>query len=156
VYSSFLRIAGLLNEQLSVYPLLYGSLGLEKRLSAGLNAGDIDVLIPEKYLKTEWNKLVGVMNADGYRLVDEHEHEFSKGSVTVAYADLEGLTSFAGIDPANVPVIEDGGSRFLLLELSDYLKVYEASSKDGYRKNVKNKQDHIKISLIRKALADER
>ena len=74
----------------------------------------------------------------------------------MAYADLEGLTSFAGIDPANVPVIEDGGSRFLLLELSDYLKVYEASSKDGYRKNVKNKQDHIKKSLIRKALADER
>ena len=71
-YSEFLHIAGLLNVQLSVCPLLYGSLGLEKRLSVDLNA--------------------------------------------------------------------------------DYLKVYEASSKDGYRKNIKNKQDNIKISLIRKAL----
>ena len=38
----FLHIAGLLNEQLSTTPLLYGSLGLERRLSADLNADDID------------------------------------------------------------------------------------------------------------------
>lgn len=47
----FLHIAGLLNEQLSTTPLLYGSLGLERRLSADLNADDIDVLILEKFLK---------------------------------------------------------------------------------------------------------
>ncbi len=155
MYSNFLHIAGIFNKQLSVYPLLYGSLGLEKRLSADLNADDIDILIPEKYIKSEWHKLISIMNADGYRLIDEHEHEFSNGSITVAYASLESLTPFAGIDISTIPIVEDEGCRFLLLELPDYLKVYEASSKDGYRKNVKNKQDNIKISLIRKALEDK-
>lgn len=38
------------------------------------------------------------------------------------------------------------------MELEDYLKVYTASLKDGYRKDVKNKQDHNKIDLINQAL----
>ena len=38
------------------------------------------------------------------------------------------------------------------MELEDYLKVYTASSKDGYRKDVKNKQAHNKIDLINQAL----
>ncbi len=37
--------------------------------------------------------------------------------------------------------------------LKDYIiKVYTASSKDGYRKDVKNKQAHNKIDLINQAL----
>lgn len=155
MYTHFLQIAGLLGEQLSVYPLLYGSLGLEKRLSVDLNADDIDVLIPEKYITSEWNKLISVMNTAGYRLVDEHEHEFTDGDVTVAYAALESLTPFAGIDRSSIPVVRDGEISFLLLDLPDYLKVYEASSNDGYRKNVKNKQDNVKISLIRQALENK-
>ena len=63
----FLHIAGLLNEQLSTTPLLYGSLWLERRLSADLNADDIDVLILEKFLKDEWCRLVDLMEAAGER-----------------------------------------------------------------------------------------
>lgn len=73
-----MHIAGLLNEQLSTTPLLYGSLGLERRLSADLNADDIDVLILEKFLKDEWCRLVDLMEADGYRFIDLREHEFRK------------------------------------------------------------------------------
>ena len=118
MYSSFLHIAGILNEQLSVYPLLYGSLGLEKRLSVDLNADDIDVLIPEKYIKSEWEKLIHIMNAEGYCLVDEHE--FGNGTVTIAYASLESLTSFTRVDISSISFIEDDNNRFLLFELSDY------------------------------------
>ena len=39
-----------------------------------------------------------------------------------------------------------------MLELEDYLKVYTASSKDGYRRDIKNKNDVRKIELINKAL----
>lgn len=154
-YTTFLHICRLLNEQLSVRPLLYGSLGLERRLSADLHSDDIDVLVPEKYIKSEWDRLLSLMNTAGYRLVDEHEHEFNNGSVTVAYASLENLKTFADIEISGIPLTEDNGARYLLLELPDYLKVYEASSKDGYRKNVKNKQDHIKIALIKKALGEK-
>lgn len=34
----------------------------------------------------------------------------------------------------------------------DYLSVYTTSLKDGYRKNVKNKNDMQKIDLINQAL----
>lgn len=54
---------------------------------ADLNADDIDVLIPEKFLKDGWCRLVDLMEADGYRLIDLHEH-FRKKDLTVAYAAL--------------------------------------------------------------------
>ena len=54
------------------YPLLYGSLGFEKRLSINLNADDIDVLIPEKYIKSDWNKLIDLMNKEK-RLLKEQK-----------------------------------------------------------------------------------
>ena len=152
MYSKFIYIAKLINERFSVYPLLYGSLGLEKRLSVYLNADDIDILLPEKILKSEWQELIGLMNDNSYRLVDEDEHEFNNGEVAVAYADLESLSQFAGVKVPDIPLVEDAGAKYLLLELADYLKVYEASSKDGYRKDVKNKQDNIKINLIKEAL----
>ena len=47
-YAEFLRVASLLNRELGVTPLLFGSLGLERRLHMDLNADDIDVLIPER------------------------------------------------------------------------------------------------------------
>lgn len=56
------------------------------------------------------------------------------------------------MDITKIPVIKEKDTKYFLLELQDYLKVYTASSKDGYRKNVKNKQDQHKINLINQAL----
>ena len=69
---------------------------------------------------------------------------------------MEDLEPFAGVDIQRIPLIRENGTSYYLLELPDYLKVYEASSRDGYRKNVKNKQDQQKINLIRKALQEGR
>ena len=109
----FIHIARLMNKQLNIVPLLFGSLGLEQRLSRDLNADDIDVLIPGIFLNERWGSIVTLMNDAGY---------------TLSY---------------------DGIGINYLLDLHDYLKVYTASSKDGYRKNVKNKQDEQKIELIK-------
>ena len=146
--AQFLDIAALLNETFHVAALLYGSLGLECRLGESLNADDIDILIPEKILYDAWDELILAMNRKGYRLYDAHEHAFEKDNVSVAFASLENLGPFAGVDIGRIPVIEQNGVRYLLLELEDYLSVYRASSKDGYRKSVKNKQDQRKIERI--------
>ena len=148
----FLYIAGLLNEKLHVVPLLFGSLGLEQRLNTDLNADDVDVLIPEAFLNEKWDSIVSLMNENGYVLYDLHEHAFEKSGLSIAFASIESLTPFAGIDPAKIPVIEEMDVRYYLLDLQDYLKVYTASSNDGYRKNIKNKNDVQKIELICKAL----
>ena len=103
----------------------------------------------------DWTALRALMESEGYRLMDESEHEFEKSGIRVAFAGIESLAPFAGIDVSGIPVISDGGADYMLLTLSDYLKVYTASSKDGYRKNVKHKQDQQKTDLIRRALESE-
>lgn len=151
-YFEFLRIAELMNSRLQVIPLLYGSLGLERRLHKNMNVDDIDVLIPKRFLEENWDQIFDFMTEDGYILVDEGEHEFQKQGTKIAYADIEDLVQFAGIDITQIPVVNEKGATYFLLELSDYLKVYEASSKDGYRKNIRNKKDQEKIDIIRKAM----
>ena len=145
----FIHIARLMNKQLNIVPLLFGSLGLEQRLSRDLNADDIDVLIPGIFLNERWGSIVTLMNDAGYTLYDLHEHAFEKSGLSVAFAAIENLTPFAGINLKQIPVIEETAATYYLLDLHDYLKVYTASSKDGYRKNVKNKQDEQKIELIK-------
>ena len=147
-YAEFVRIAKLLNEDLQIKPLLFGSLGLERRLDTDLNADDIDVLVPERFVGGDWDRLLALMTAQGYSLYDQQEHAFEKDGVSVAFASLESLEPFAGVDIAAIPTVTDSGAEYLLLGLEDYLKVYQASSKDGYRRDVKNKQDQAKIDLI--------
>ena len=149
----FLFIAGELNKKLGIIPLLFGSLGLEQRLRTDLNAEDIDVLITEVFLNEKWDSIAGIMRESGYALYDLHEHAFEKAGVSIAFASIESLTSFASVDLTKIPLIEETGVRYYLLELPDYLKVYTASSKDGYRKNTKNKNDALKIALIKEALS---
>lgn len=151
----FLHIAKALNENLNVVPLLFGSLGLEQRLQINLNVDDIDVLIPEIFLNDRWDDIVRIMEENGYALYDAHEHAFEKNGLSVAFASIESLTPFAGVDVEKIPVIEESGTHYMLLGLQDYLKVYTASLKDGYRKNVKNKNDQQKIDLINQALNKE-
>ena len=141
-----------MNKDLHIIPLLFGSLGLEERLNTNLNADDIDVLIPEVFLNEKWNSIVTIMNDNGYVLYDLHEHAFKKSGLSIAFASIESLAPFAGINLTKIPIIEEIGIRYYLLSLEDYLKVYTASSKDGYRKNIKNKKDQQKVELIIKAL----
>lgn len=148
----FLHIARKLTETLGITPLLFGSLGLEQRLGANLNADDIDVLIPEEYLDEKWDMLIEVMATLGYTLYDIHEHAFEKNGVSAAFASIENLVPFANVDITRIPVVDENGIRYYLLVLEDYLKVYTASSKDGYRKDTKNKNDTEKIELIKRAL----
>ncbi len=145
---AFMHIAGLLNEKLNIVPLLFGSLGLEQRLNKNLNADDIDVLIPGIFLNEKWGSIVDLMSGAGYTLYDLHEHAFEKSDLSIAFAAIESLTPFAGVDLKHIPVIEEAGVNYYLLDLCDYLKVYTASAKDGYRRNIKNKRDEQKIELI--------
>jgi len=148
----FLEIARKLNGKLGITPLLFGSLGLEQRLGANLNADDIDILIPEDYLDEKWAMLMEVMTMLGYSLYDVHEHAFEKDGISAAFASIENLVPFANVDITRIPVVNEAGVWYYLLGLDDYLKVYTASSKDWYRRDTKNKNDTEKIELIKRAL----
>ena len=152
-FKLFLENARLLSNNLGMVPLLYGSLGLEYLTGDALDADDIDILVPRVFITNHWQEFKALLEAQGYVLADEHEHTFARDGVEYSYADIEDLESFAGINTEDIEVHEADGVRFLLLSLEQYLAVYQKSSKDGYRLNVRQKKDAVKIRFIESKLS---
>ncbi len=146
----FLQNAEMINDKFNVVPLLYGSLGLEVLTNSSLNADDIDILIPQVFVTGDkWKEFKSFLESHEYTLIDEHEHTFRKDGIDYSYASIDGLKKFADIDICDIEIRNISGTKFMLLSLEQYLKVYQKSSLDGYRMNVKEKQDNQKIEFIR-------
>ena len=146
--AAFFENAKLLMDKLAIIPLMYGSLGLEYITGESLNSDDIDILIPEVFLKERWEEFKNLQTDQGYILIDEHEHAFQKNGIHYAYASIEELESFAKINLSEIEQQNYDGIWLKLLSLEQYLKVYSVSAKDGYRINVRKKKDNDKIAFI--------
>ena len=151
-FKLFLENARILSDKFDIVPLLYGSLGLEYLTDDALGVDDIDILVPREFITDRWHEFKALLEAQGYVLVDEHEHTFVRDGVAYSYADIEDLESFAGINTEAIEMHEVDGVRFMLLSLEQYLAVYRQSSKDGYRVNVRQKKDADKIRFIESKL----
>ena len=152
-FNCFLQNAEMLNDKFNIVPLLYGSLGLEVLTDSSLNADDIDILIPQAFVTGDkWTEFKLFLESHGYILIDEHEHTFRKDAVDYSYASIDGLKEFADIDICDIEIRSVKGTKFMLLSLEQYLKVYQKSTQDGYRMNVKEKQDNQKIEFIKRML----
>ena len=151
-FNLFLENARLLSDKLGIVPLLYGSLGLEYLTGDDLGADDIDILVPRIFITERWHEFKAILEVQGYVLADEHEHTFVRDGVAYSYADIEDLESFAGIRMKDIEMREVDGVHFLLLSLEQYFAVYQKSSKDGYRVNVRQKKDAVKIRFIESKL----
>jgi len=145
---AFFKNAKLLNDKFEILPLMYGSLGLEYITGENLDADDIDILIPKTFINERWEEFVNVLEKEGYLLIDAHEHTFEKEGIHYSYAQLEELEQFAGIRETEISVVCKADARFRVLSLEQYLKVYQASAKDGYRIQVREKKDYEKIRFI--------
>lgn len=156
-FNCFLQNAEMLNDKFNIVPLLYGSLGLEVLTNTSLNADDIDILIPQKFVTGDrWIEFKLFFESHGYTLIDEHEHTFRKNGVNYSYASVEGMKVFVDIDISDIEIRNISGTKFMLLSLEQYLKVYQKSSLDGYRMNVKEKQDNQKIEFIKRQMNCEK
>ena len=151
-FNLFLENARFLSDKFGVVPLLYGSLGLEYLTRDVLGVDDIDILVPRVFITERWHEFKSLLEAQGYVLFDEHEHTFVRDGVAYSYADIEDLESFAGIRMKDIEMREADGVSFLMLSLEQYLAVYKKSSKDGYRVNVRQKKDAVKIRFIESKL----
>ena len=149
---AFFENARLLSDALDITPLLYGSLGLEYLPGRDQHADDIDILIPKVFIRDRWPEFKALLQNNGYLLIDEHEHEFEKDGVRYAYAPIEELESFAGIHVSEIATLDVDHVLFRLLSLPQYLQVYRASAKDGYRLHARNKKDTEKIAFIEQQL----
>ena len=151
-FNLFIENARLLSDKFNIVPLLYGSLGLEYLTRDVLGVDDIDILVPRVFITDRWHEFKSLLEAQGYVLVDEHEHTFVRDGVAYSYADIEDLESFAGIRMKDIEMREAEGVRFLILSLEQYLAVYRQSSKDGYRVDIRQKKDADKIRFIESKL----
>ena len=151
-FNLFLENARFLSDKFGIVPLLYGSLGLEYLTGDDLGVDDIDILVSRVFIADRWQEFKAVLEEHGYVLTDEHEHAFARDGVAYSYADIEDLESFAGIHAEDIEMHEVDGVRFMLLTLEQYLAVYQKSSKDGYRVNVRQKKDADKIRFIESKL----
>ena len=159
-FNAFYENAGLLNEHLNITPLMYGSLAVADIVHRNnITVDDIDVLIPEAYLTGEgWQRFCHVLATHGYVLTDEHEHTFVKDGVSYAYASIEDLLPFAGIDPSTFSSLHEyscDGYTYCRLLPDEMLRVYEKSSQDGYRVGTRPKKDAEKIQLLSDYIATD-
>lgn len=160
MYGRVLEIAKSLNE-LGIIPLLMGSVGLEQRTGRSWAARDLDIHVPsdprgwevpdeERIYRAD--ELIAMMGQLGYILVDRHEHEFQKEGCSVEFGGLHSLPAFAGVPLEDLEELRDGDVRYYLPTLEQYLKIYQASSKDSYRNDKNNQKDFAKIAYLKEML----
>lgn len=148
----FLTIAKKLNEELDCVPVLYGSLGLWRVAKHEFIIDDIDILVPDKFMKGDWDKLQKVIEKQGYKLVDAQEHEFEKDGHKMAFAGFTALVDDLSINIDTLSATYESGAKYLELSLENYLSAYKFSQEDGYRRNVRLKKDLDKIDFIKSIL----
>ena len=154
---AFMKIAAALNEE-GITPLLMGSVGLEVVTKRDWQADDLDIHVPgdahgwaidASENINDWEKIVNVMRRLNYELVDLHEHQFSNGQLSVGFGIIDTLPHFAGINLSEIALQQVGDVRFYLPNAQQYLKIYEASSKDSYRANKNNAKDDAKVQYLK-------
>ena len=156
-FDAFLKIAIKLNK-LNIIPLLMESVGLEIVTNISCDSQDLDIHVPGDKKGWEiapelniynWNAIATTMYSMGYKLIDLHEHEFSKNNLSVEFGVIDTLPSFAGIQLKDLEIHETNDAKYYMLNPKQYLLVYEASAKDSYRNDNNNHKDFIKIEYLK-------
>lgn len=148
-FEIFLEVAKELNKSFNIVLILYGSLGLSRVIGEFGEVNDIDVLVPERFIKEGWDELNSFMQSLGFKLKDEHEHEFIKNGKIIAFGKEKDLSELAKIDPDNLKISEVEGTRFKELSPEQYLSAYQSMLRDEYRQEKRGTADKEKIKLIK-------
>lgn len=161
-FDEFIKIAKKLNE-IGIIPMLMGSVGLEVVTGENWDSKDLDIHVPGDQRGWEvppelnihnWDEIVLIMNSLGYRLIDLHEHEFSKDGLSVEFGIIDTLPDFAGVPLEDLEIHQHGEVSYYLLNRKQYLRVYVASSKDSYRADQNNHKDLRKIDYLKRIIKD--
>ena len=152
-FEVFLEVARKLNDFFNVIPILYGSLGLYKIIGEYSECSDIDILIPDEFVNERWDELIDLIEKMGFKLKDEHEHEFIRGSEIVAFAKQDNLIKRIELDPNKLIVSNINNIKFKELLIKNYLSVYRLMLRDDYRQKKRKKADQEKIDLIEKYIS---
>ena len=93
------------------------------------------------------------MEERGFKLVNLREHEFKDSeNYSVAFASEDILIRDGIVDDlSQLEVINVAGISIRTLRKEDFIKAYEFSRKDGYRKDVRGKNDDKILAMLKDA-----
>lgn len=123
--------------------ILYGSLGVSIYLGKFKEVNDIDLLVEDVYLNDKWSDLIEIMKDNSFELIDSREHEFiNKQDLKIAFAKKSILTKDNICDPQkDIQTHNNNGILIKTLTKQAFINAYTFSSKDGYRKEKRGKND---------------
>jgi hypothetical protein len=133
-----------------INPILYGSQGVSLYLGAFKKFNDIDLLVGDDWINSKWPNLINIMSRKGFKLIDEHEHEFRNVDTTVNFAS-EAILTRDGITESIEEIIvikKINDLELRTLTLQAFRRAYDYSAKDGYRNQKRGKKDQETIALI--------
>ncbi len=145
---AFLREAGM-------NPVLYGSAAVSAYVGDYKPLGDVDILVEDEFIDGQWDRLVEIMSAQGYTLVDLHEREFADEKGLRIALSRHGILERDKIGKVeeDMRVVERGEMTVTTLSPEALIRAYEFSAKDGYRKDVRGKKDWETIKLLEDYIA---
>jgi len=148
-FREFVGVTKILNMK-GITPVLYGSLGLYQIIDPLGPIDDIDFLISDTWLTDKWPEFKTYLEENGFRMDDEHEHEFSHPDIKgwIAFGSIEESKKHSGLDKNDLELKESNGAEYLVLNADQYLSAYKASLEDGYRQERKGDADKVKIRAI--------
>jgi len=154
-FEIFLKVAREFKKSFNVILILYGSFGFSRAIGEFGKVNDIDVLVPNNLIKERWGELINFMQSLGFKLKDEHEHEFIKNGEIIAFGKKEDLSELAKINPDNLKTSKVGGVEFKELSAEQYLVCYQSMLRDEYRQEKRGTADKDKIKLIEEHLKNK-
>lgn len=135
----------------AIDPILYGSQGVSLYIGDFKEFGDIDLLVNQRWMTDDWEKLIEIMNQIGFKLYNLHGHDFvNSESVHASFASNDILVRDNIVKSLKNATtnIEVGSTTITTLKPGVFKRAYEFSEQDGYRKNIRGKKDRTVIVLL--------
>ena len=150
----FIYLAKKMNEQLSIIPLLFGSVALNMFVDDEVEMGDLDIALPHfmrpsrNYLCPEYIKF---MENNGYEYIDLHEGEFHKDEIKIHTAGDSWFKEYADINATEFPIMQYNGAVYKVFTLEHLIKTYTVSAREREDEG-ENNYHRTKLEIARKAI----
>ncbi len=134
-------------KKLNIKPVIFGSFGVANYLGEFKKFEDLDLLIEDIFINERWEESKELLESNGFKLVDENEHEFELNGQKIGFASKNILIRDKIINDYS-ELIQYKNKDALTLKPESFLKAYTFSIKDGYRINMRNKKDKKVIDML--------
>jgi hypothetical protein len=134
-----------------IEPVVYGSTGASLYLGPFKTLNDVDLLLDDPWLGERWAELQEFLREAGFRLIDEREHEFEDShGRSPSFARKSILLRDKILHTFDdLVTVQTHSGRLTTLSPLGFLRAYEFSARDGYRKDMRGKKDEDVIVLLK-------